>query len=116
MNLKEIAERVGVPLDKAEALVAEIQRQSEAVAYRITAPDGVVTYLKTPLSFASHCTEPLFAFPPDKDQIEQSVAEACALGAIEWGNARKDKFGGHALRNYAEAIRSGDWRKFKKGE
>lgn len=43
---------------------------------------------------------------------QQKVAEACAKAAVEWGNARKDQYGGNALRNYAEAIRNGDWREY----
>lgn len=33
------------------------------VVYKVTAPDGVVVYLESPLSFAKHCTQNLYALP-----------------------------------------------------
>ena len=43
---------------------------------------------------------------------DERVAEACATQATNWGNSRLDDNGGHALRNCAKAIRSGEWRKY----
>jgi len=34
--------------------------------------------------------------------------EACAALAVQWGSARLDDHGGHALRNFAQAVRNGE--------
>jgi len=40
------------------------------------------------------------------EQVRAETIEECAKLAVEWGNARLDDHGGHALRNYAAAIRA----------
>lgn len=89
----------------AEALVAEIQRQSEPVALFSGYYGGrpVITPLVT---YILPTGSALFTFPPDKAQIEQSVAEACAQLYLD----------DYDLTDIAERVRSGEWKKFRKGE
>jgi hypothetical protein len=39
-------------------------------------------------------------------EVRNAALEEAAALAVEWGNARLDDHGGHALRNYAEAVRA----------
>ena len=49
---------------------------------------------------------PSVAVAQDAQTVRDVALEDAALLAIRWGNARVDDGGGHALRNYAEAVRS----------
>ncbi len=44
------------------------------------------------------------ALSVDAQKVRDDVLEECAKLAVEWGNGRKDLNGGHALRNYAQAL------------
>jgi len=132
MDIKEIAERIRIEvLDQygmkhrytqkeammkqaQEALVAEIQRQSEPVAEAIRQfrngdlEQTTVRWINPDIPHMSK----LFTYPPTAEQIakaEQRVAEACAL----YIHSTKGAVGSI---NMAEAVLSGDWRKFVKGE
>lgn len=49
---------------------------------------------------------PTAAAVQDAAQVRNNALEEAAVFAIQWGNARLDDHGGHALRNYADAIRA----------
>lgn len=130
MEIKEIAERVskriyvedGLLLSKfisekfAEALIAEIAKQNEPCVFLHEwieyNPLGdtyagrrcaTITNDEKPFD-SSDTVSPLFTFPPDKAQIEQETAEACAMVYLDT----------YDLTDIAEAIRSGAWKEFKK--
>lgn len=118
MNIKEIALRLrnenpqGIQTYDdylvwfAEALVAEIQRQSEPVAFmrkwvydkeqpkKVKNSNGRLAwpfkFKLVPVSERRILKDDvaLFTFQPDKAQIEQRVAEACA--EVAWINASSD--------------------------
>lgn len=125
MNIKKIALKVAeeqfphLPeevMDYAEALVAEIQRRGEPV-YQIRAEaqnwmDCTSEYYE----LWQGEKRILFTFPPDKAQIEQRVAEACAAVALERRSYRASMNTINALDDVAEVILNGEWRKFMKGE
>lgn len=46
------------------------------------------------------CNSPWFIYQAAWNARGKRDAEICR----DWGNARKDNYGGNALRNYAEAI------------
>lgn len=106
----------------AQALVAEIKRQSEPVAWVSRESDSGDIAIDSKDSAATEhwsASFPVYEFPPDKAQIEQRVAEACA----EWCENRMAQYeaGGFvrefsAARTAVNAIRSGEWKKFRKGE
>lgn len=92
-----------------EKAVAEIQRKSEPVAWGCPGhPETFVSNNKKQNSGYQSMvffSEPLFTFPPDKDSIEQRVAEAiCEL--LESQHTWITKEAASAL------IRSGEYRKF----
>lgn len=62
----------------AEALVAEIQRQSEPVGYKMTLEESLRTDGRTPVLWFGQLPHGslLFTFPPTASQIEQETAEA----------------------------------------
>ena len=68
--------------DFAEALIAELQKQNEPVAYLTRNEDGDPAMLFFHLAEACNYSgddypEPLYLAPPNTEQIEQRVAEAC---------------------------------------
>lgn len=118
-SIKEIALRVaakrGINLDMyddqvvafAEALIAELQKQNEPVGYirpkDLGSESAVISDIKP---FSDWI--PLFTFPQSAEQIEQRVAEACA--DFYQGNLN------NGVPFIAKRMRSGEWRKFLKGE
>lgn len=65
----------------ATALRAEWEKELEAqepVAYRIDAPDGLKTYLESPLSYAKHCTTPLYAKPFPAPVVPEGLLDLLA--------------------------------------
>ena len=134
MNIKEIALKVArsmadFPIEHepyeyqikfAEALVAELAKENEPVAWY----DGNKFYANEE-SASMGCADmanlnPLYLLPPTAEQIEQETAEACAkvcanltypysgqvLEQIKdtWAKGTDDA---------AEAIRSGAWKEYK---
>lgn len=111
----------------AERVVAELSKRAEAVAFRadfatcLSAENRYVNWEtrysimepKCPIGSIKNVL-PLFTFPPIRDieAIENSVAEACASLAYE---TLDDTFlSGHGYAtNISEAIRSGEWKKYK---
>lgn len=100
----------------ATAFLTELSKRAEAVAWmQISVEEGVDTKVprsNKPEKFNPEWWkfEPLFSFPPihDIEAIENRVAEACAkicMGPSNDGNIFAD--------DCAEAIRSGEWRKYK---
>ena len=100
----------------AEALIAEIAKQNEPCAFLhewfeyhpfgdtvAGEPFATITNDEKPFD-SSDTVSPLFTFPPDKAQIEQETAEACARVYLDT----------YDLTDIAEAIRSGAWKEFKK--
>jgi len=133
-----VAALVGIPEDKATAFLAELSKRADAVAWmQISVEEGVDTKVprsNKPGKFNPEWWkfEPLFTFPPihDIEAIENRVAEACAkfvdkrhlnaLDAIRLANKetgehiqiRREARSGESA-DIAEAIRSGEWRKYK---
>ena len=118
MNLKEIALRLAKSMrDKsgyttldlvcnaeafAEALVAELAKENEPVAWY----DGNKFYANEE-SASMGCADmanlnPLYTLPPTAEQIEQETAEACA----------KVYLNTYDLTDIADDIRSGKWREY----
>jgi hypothetical protein len=94
----------------ATVFLAELSKRAEAVGYlRVTEKALVFMPLEPTRDGTRFCT-----FPPIRDieTIENSVAEACASLAYE---TLDDTFlSGHGYAtNISEAIRSGEWRKYK---
>jgi hypothetical protein len=91
----------------AEALIAELAKQNEPVAWW----NGKET------AFFEHETDgpvgevriPLYALPPTAPQIEQRVAEACALQV-----ATETRFHWLDATRVAKEIRSGEWKRYLK--
>lgn len=99
--------------------LAELSKRAEAVAYDVRDSNGdgqtvLAKYVKDPNRLIAVTITKLFTFPPIRDieAIENSVAEACASLAYE---TLDDTFlSGHGYAtNISEAIRSGEWRKYK---
>lgn len=115
-SIKEIALRIAAETDIladesvrfAEALIAEVQKQNEPVAIvgELTSSSRAEA-----ISKGHPIGRYLYAFPPNTEQIEQRVAEACALQV-----ATETKFHWLDAARVAKEIRSGEWRKFMKGE
>ena len=106
----------------AEALVAELAKQNEPVAFTNSAQLGYVTsgqHQDIPLAMWSRNTSysgadiPLYTFPPTAEQIANETAEACARYVNRFIN-------GDGILNEVwiseieEALRSGAWKDFKK--
>lgn len=93
----------------AELVVAELSKRAEAVG-RFWHNGNGKWVQDTKARRIKGITQPLFTFPPihDIEAIENRVAEACAkvcMGPNNDGNIFAD--------DCAEAIRSGEWRKYK---
>lgn len=140
MDIKEIALKVASELDFsgpiaisplpdhlyidfAEALIAELAKQNEPCAFLhewieyhpfgdtfAGKPCTTITNDEKPFD-SSDTVSPLFTFPPSVDAIENKVAEACALQV-----ATETKFHWLDAARVAKEIRSGEYRKFMKGE
>lgn len=129
MDIKEIAKKFllekeawgNMPYDKQVELlvqfVAEIQRQNQQV--------GLATLGKSMLSMSfieatMNNAEPikLFTFPPSIESERKKVAEACAALCCSYfyhaDETAEDCF--DTPQEAATAIRSGEWKKFMKGE
>lgn len=130
MNIKEIALKVADSLRNkvdgishmqsnqglvrfAEALVAEIQRQSVPVAEVLSLfpgePDSYINARAIGVDPFNTWTFPqpgtkLYTIPPTAEQIANETAEACARVYLDT----------YDLTDIAEAIRSGAWKEFKK--
>lgn len=110
----------------AEALIAEVAKQNKPCAFLhewieyhpfgdtfAGEPCAAITNDEKPFD-SSDTVSPLFTFPPTVEQIakaEQRVAEACALQV-----ATEIKFHWLDAARVAKEIRSGEWRKFMKGD
>lgn len=127
MDIKQIALKVAeeqfphLPeevMDYAEALVAEIQLQSEPVAFMSTRNGFICKENKNP-----EYNTPLFTFPPSTEALEDKVAEACAdmcLALVRKEKAHAAGYGpgylNYTAQDVADMISSGEWKKFRKGE
>lgn len=135
-GLKEIARRVWysknecMPADGmnkltdfAKALIAEIAKQNEPVAFTNSAQLGYVTsghHQDIPLAMWSRNTSysgadiPLYTLPPTAEQISNETAEACAKACEDViGNTPHDQRMLAAI-DCAVMLRSGAWKEFKK--
>ena len=98
----------------AEALIAEIAKQNEPVAYATTNEEDDLTMLFFDEDEArkySGVDEPikLYTIPPTAEQIANETAEACAKYIDSTnGNIR----GVNTV--FSKALRSGAWKDFKK--
>lgn len=117
----------------ATAFLAELSKRAEAVAYidRRSFEYHVDNSLETSLSVWRgsdgakcniHGSAPMFLFtlPPihDIEAIENRVAEACAKACIKEAvqiviDGPEERAYNNATSDCAEAIRSGEWRKYK---
>lgn len=96
-------------IEFAEALVAEIQRRGEPVAWK--SENSTVVFVPSGTAhWSMDLPNLLFTFPPSTEALEDKVAEACAYVADEMFNraATGDEI--------ADAISSGEWKRFRKGE
>lgn len=144
MNIKEIATRlepqywhrdrgIGEFFDTcgfAEALVAEIQRRGEPVAFIQADPDGHLMLTEiTKTAEAQQLDQwdkqmgwtvvPLFTFPPSIEALEDKVAEAIAAyldSVAKITDMSSRAFVKHIYCAAAATIRSGEYRKFMKGD
>lgn len=62
---------------------------------------------------SSDTVSPFFTFPPDKAQIEQETAEACA--SYLSSRAKPNLEAAQVMDDTVYAIRSGAWKEFKNG-
>lgn len=131
MDIKEIAEQVskriyvedGLLLSKfisekfAEALIESCKSEllkevGEPVAWKYKKYSGgvYVSEHRWDKDQNLYDEEPLFAFPPSVEAIENKVAEACSklCGSIA------ETPGHHGATDCESAIDSGEWRKFVK--
>lgn len=99
-------------IEFSEALIAEIAKENEPVAWVGQIEDGAQLLMSIPDGWLA---TPLYAFPPSTEQIENRVAEACAeLLDTEW-NGDADTYAEAEIANQcAEAIRSGAWKEYLK--
>lgn len=141
MDIKEIALRIGEEADEyadaklqskgeyhpdwhtvrdeyfAESLIAELAKQNEPVAWGCPGhPETFVLNNKKQNSGYQSMvffSEPLYTFPPDKAQIEQETAEACAKYVNRFlnGDGIQDEAW---IRDIESGIRRGAWKEFKK--
>lgn len=104
--IKTVAERHGIPEDKATAFLAELSKRAGAI-YQIR-PDGEnwIDCSKTYYELWKGEKRIVYLAPSlhDIEAIENRVAEACAK-ACESDLYRGEHFAGE--------IRSGEWRKYK---
>ena len=103
-------------IDFAEALVAELAKENKPVAWMYEYsydlngdkqghwPVEMYTHVSFSRSKPSVESTPLYTLPPTAEQIERSVAEACAK-LLRHVDVTK--------QSYAEAIRSGAWKEYK---
>ena len=110
----------------AEAFLAELSKRADAVAWmQISVEEGVDTKVprsNKPGKFNPEWWkfEPLFTFPPINsiEAIENRVAEACAKACIKEAvqiviDGPEERAYNNATSDCAEAIKSGEWRKYK---
>jgi len=97
----------------AEALIAEIAKQNEPVAYATTSEDGDMAMLffddgEARKYSGDDAPIKLYTIPPTAEQIANDTAEAIAA------YFRQQPYVEHFGDNIAEAIRNGAWKEFKK--
>ena len=138
LNIKEIALKVADSLRNkidgishmqsnqglvrfAEALIAELAKQNEPVAFTNSAQLGYVTsgqHQDIPLAMWSRNTSysgadiPLYTSPPTAEQIANETAEACAKYVNRFlnGDGIQDEAW---IRDIESGIRRGTWKEFK---
>ena len=102
----------------AEALIAELAKQNEPVAFTNSAQLGYVTsgqHQDIPLAMWSRNTSysgadiPLYTYPPTAEQIANETAEAIA----KFVAFQRNDIPATGIE-FAEVIRSGAWKGFKK--
>ena len=102
----------------AEALVTELAKQNEPVAYATTSEDGDMAMLffddgEARKYSGDDAPIKLYTFPPTAEQIANETAEACAkyVNCFLNGDGIQDEAW---IRDIESGIRRGTWKEFKK--